>query len=98
MRVRALGLLKQHLEKTGKKQADLARALNVSRASVHDWLAGVKRPREPMRRLIELWTDGDVPEGAWVSRAERKREATLRKGLSSIKAEQGDSEKKAKAA
>lgn len=74
-------LVNKRLAKTGQKPADLARALGVSRATVHDWLHQIKRPRDKFRRLIRTWSEGDVPENAWETAAERDQESALRKSL-----------------
>lgn len=51
------------LRRTGKAQTEIARDAAVSRVTVHQWIAGNKRPGVPKRaRLQELY---GIPAKAW---------------------------------
>lgn len=58
-------LMERYLTEKGLKQTHAAKALDVSDPTVSDWLSGEKRPRAETRDLIETWTGGAVPAGAW---------------------------------
>lgn len=48
--------LKYYMEITGKKQTDIATFLNVSQATVSEWLKGKKLPRmDKVQRLADLF-------------------------------------------
>lgn len=51
-------------------RAAAARALGVSSPTIHDWVVGVKSPKQERRLRIERWTSGEVPASWWVSAAD----------------------------
>lgn len=59
-------------------QVTTAQALKVSVPTVHDWLAGKKRPRSIHRAAIARWTNGAVPVDCWESAEERKALGRIR--------------------
>jgi transcriptional regulator with XRE-family HTH domain len=67
-------------ENRAMTQADLARILEVSAPTVHDWIRGAKRPRAERREAIRavLAPYGvDVPVAAWLTSAERGEPSEL---------------------
>lgn len=59
-------LLRKFLEDNGILQSAAALAIGVSAPTMSDWLAGHKRPSDHMRTIIARWTNGAVPESAWL--------------------------------
>lgn len=59
-------------------QADAAKAIGVEPPVVHDWRQHKKRPREHLRRVIAIWTNGFVPEDSWFVATEREAIADAR--------------------
>lgn len=70
-------LLQAFLEKHDLTQLAASKALGVSDPTIHDWVAGTKRPRTHHREAIAVWTNGDVPTEAWLRDAERTSMATV---------------------
>lgn len=64
-------LLRAFLQQHGVSQVSASKALGVSDPTIHDWLAGIKRPRAHHRESIAVWTGGDVPASSWLLDAER---------------------------
>jgi len=61
------------LEKHGISQNAAGRALGVSGVTVHDWIAGTKRPATHRREAIATWTRDAVPADSWALDSERKQ-------------------------
>lgn len=76
-------LLGAFLKQNGLSFADAAKALFVSAPTIHDWIHGVKRPREHRRKAISIWTKGRVFEAAWETVAESATLANVRPYLAS---------------
>jgi DNA-binding XRE family transcriptional regulator len=64
------------LKKYNLSRSDLARAVDVSTAAVHQWFDG-KRPTEAHRQSIEIWTNGEVRADWWLTDAECARIARV---------------------
>jgi hypothetical protein len=64
-------LLRAFLKAHGILPVRMAEALDVTRSTGHEWLAGSKRPRAHHRRAIAVWTGGAVPVTSWEYDSER---------------------------
>jgi len=62
---RGAALAREYLTETGQKQADLARAADVSDVTALNWLRSAIKPLPARRRLIARWSIGRVPPEAW---------------------------------
>lgn len=62
---RGAALTREFLAESGQKQADLARACEVSPVTVLNWLTSHIRPKRPRRSRIARWSCGRVPVEAW---------------------------------
>ena len=56
-----------------RNQAVIAKALKVSRPSVHAWVNGVSRPRPHLRQALEALTG--IPPAEWELQAEKAQRA-----------------------
>lgn len=61
----------------GMTQERAAEELGVSGASLSDWIAGKSNPRAVHRRMIQRWTNGEIAEDEWMTKAERKALAAV---------------------
>jgi transcriptional regulator with XRE-family HTH domain len=71
---RGRGLLRRFLETNRIAQAQFAKAMGVSEASVSGWVSDGGRqdtPRDFHRKRIERWTKGAVPADSWVTADEK---------------------------
>lgn len=58
-------------------QAAAAKQLGIVPAALTAYLKGTQRPRSDIRQRIAKWSEGAVPEGAWLTAEERARLATV---------------------
>ncbi len=69
---RGAALLDEFIKSKGRgAAAAAARALDVKPPTIHDWVAGTKRPKGPRREALEIFTHGAVPRDAWDLDGER---------------------------
>jgi transcriptional regulator with XRE-family HTH domain len=72
-------LLRAHIKALDFSAHDAAEALQVSDATMSDWLNRVSRPRAKLRTRIRIWSGGDVPDASWESQDERDELAAFAK-------------------
>jgi transcriptional regulator with XRE-family HTH domain len=64
--------LDAYLRRTEQTQAGFARATGYTQASVWQWARGHRMPGKRAARLLDDFTDGDVPFSLWkAARIER---------------------------
>lgn len=76
-------LLRTFLVVSGQTQADAARAATVSDVTVHNWIQSWMKPRQERRLVLEAWSGGAIPTGAW---DELPSDAELAAALASVEA------------
>ena len=59
--------LASFIASTGKRQADLAKDLSISRSHMSELVSGSKKPGRNLAIAIERATDGAVPVSSWGS-------------------------------
>lgn len=79
-------LLKAYLEKKGLKQADVVRALKVSRAIVSEWLGGTRHPSDAKCEQLAAWTAEAVPASAWQTPKQRAEQVENDRLLAELRA------------
>jgi DNA-binding transcriptional regulator YdaS (Cro superfamily) len=72
--IRAPSLLRAFLKRYSLSQADMARALGVSEATIHHWIHLTIPPGTESRVAIETWTDGVVKRTDWGPPKDRRRD------------------------
>lgn len=65
--------LGQFLERNDLRPQAAADALDVARPTVLAWIDGDKEPKHVHRKLIDLWTGGEVAYADWPSSREESR-------------------------
>lgn len=70
----AFELFREWCDRPENSQAKVAKALNVSKPSVHAWYTRVSRPKPHLRRPLAELTEGFVPERAWALPSEVEAE------------------------
>lgn len=59
------GLLKAFLEKHKLTFRATAEALQLQHPTVYNWVVGRATPQSHLRKRLEMWTSGEVPESSW---------------------------------
>lgn len=72
-------LWSKFLEKNRIALRTAAKELGVSHVAVISWRDGISVPEEPTRAAIAVYTRGAVAQSSWLTRAERRRRATMSK-------------------
>lgn len=71
-------LLRAFLDARGLGPTAAAKALSCTHPAVIEWMSGTKRPAADARKVIAIWTAGEVPEESWMREKERIRLADTR--------------------
>ena len=59
------------LDKTGRTQSEVARALGTTRQTVQYWCAGTSRPSLYFATAVAALTNDEVPTLTWLTQQER---------------------------
>lgn len=91
-------LLKQFLvSRPGLTQSDAADQLGIRASALSQYLKRKQRPKADIRQRIARWSEGAVPEAAWLTAKERNGLADIDAAVAPAPDEAPDTEKKTKA-
>ncbi len=79
-------MLGAYLQQNGLKQADVMRALRVSKAVVSEWVKGTRVPSDTKREHLAAWTGDAVPAASWQSDKEKADKAENEQRLEELRA------------